>query len=249
MKLLCYIALSIAIISCSTPPEVNNIKPNEATTLTKPIVKIDTIEIQRKIIKSLEDKSPIDTLEEFPLLIDTIIKVKLTNDSIRDYFVITTFGHWPLYQGLFFDGKTGNKIPVDSNFIDAPISRFKMPFKVLSPNCNSNNNSILTSISVSGFIGEQNYIFGYNPNSKQMEVTLKLFTTNEEFDTEYIDSIFYLSIFNKTLTCLDTIKLYRGKGLNQRNSLSFNNIEKLNNKPISYYIFDEKLFRWNKNVW
>ena len=43
-------------------------------------------------------------------------------------------------------------------------------------------------------------VFKINPNSKQMEVTLKLFTTNEEFDTEYIDSIFYLSIFNKTLT-------------------------------------------------
>ena len=254
MKLLCYIIFLTTIISCSPPQEIQPLETPVEKSQTEVLLKLDTNEIQKRILNFIDSnyntsigQTDTNALEANFFVIDTIIKTELTGDNFNDYFILTAQGNWPLIQGLFFNGKSGNKIPLDSAFPQYPISRFSMSYKVLKSNYDSLKNSIITGSTATGCYGESVHLFQYNPNSKQMEITLNINTAKGCFSD--IKGVFFSNLFSGYLNNCDTIKIFKGKDLDSEKNYKFQTIIKAGNKPLETYTFNKKTFRWEKNVW
>jgi hypothetical protein len=252
LKNLTYLYCVIIFFSCGDGHESIIDKPQQE--LVKKEVELDTLQTQQQIIHNIDSVygiTKLGTEDSIPIedyfFVDTIIKADFTNDGIRDYFIRTLAGGWPLYMGHFYDGKSGNEFMVDSTFGMFPMSRFSMPFRLISSPDSNCSPSILTSTTVSMSEGQMVDLFNYNPRTNQIEKTFTIFTANgDDYSNPPVGSICFSNIYRENISCNDTIKVFEGKYINPNEGDSYENVTRLGSEEDSSYAFNNASFRWEK---
>ena len=141
-----------------------------------------------------------------------IVRVNLTADTCKDYFIIDGMS---ISHGSFFDGKTGNEIPIDS--FNAIWSRpgVGIEYKIIDVNCGDGQKELLIRYGGGGTVGEYytTQVFRYDQHANEMKLIFEKEISSFSWDKnsmEVLNEANYIDINYRSDSCINIISVSKG---------------------------------------